>query len=207
MFFSAKKYRLLLLVIPLFIIEYTLRDAWPDKRKLINDWYNFSFYFVTLIYGYFIASNMSIWDRIEDDRTFYFLLGVVCFIFIYTELHQSGDDFLEKSYDAGVIYKLVKSVNTLAWMFCFLGYAKQYLNFTSRPMRYANMAVYPFYILHQPVLIIIGFFAVQLDIGIFAKYILISMGTFLFIWLFFEFVIRRSRWAAIFFGVKERDLT
>ena len=205
-FFSSNRFSLLLLVIPLFIVEFTLRDAWPDKRKLVSDWYNFLFYFITLVYGYFVASNRSLWDRIEADRTFYFILGVVCFIFIYTEMSQAGGDFIDKPHTLSATYKLIKCIDAVSWMLCFLGYAKRYLNFNSFWLQYANRAVYPFYILHYPILIGIGYVVVRLDYSIFTKYILIALGSLKGIGCIYEGLIRRSKWIALVFGVKERDL-
>src|SRR6187551_1042544 len=51
--FFVKGQSLLLFSIPLLLVEILLRDQWPDNRNLVTDWYNFTFYFLLLIYGYF----------------------------------------------------------------------------------------------------------------------------------------------------------
>lgn len=204
-FFLKNRFSLLFLVLPLFVVEYLLRDAWPDKRKLIQDWYNFSFYLITFIYGYFIASSDSIWNRIEADRLFYFLVGCACFIFIYLELQNTGADLPEQANAHGAVFKFIKCLTTISWMLCFTGYAKKYLNIPSRPLQHLNKAVYPFYILHQPVFLAIGCFVLPMSSGILTKYVLITAGTLVAIGILYEGIIRKWKWAALVFGVKKDE--
>jgi peptidoglycan/LPS O-acetylase OafA/YrhL len=93
-------------------------------------------------------------------------------------------------------------------VFTLIGFASAYLSFNHSILSYANEAVYPFYILHQTVMVVIGFYIVQWPLGIASKYILISMGTFLICWLIYEFIIRRNNILRLLFGLKllERKL-
>ena len=50
-----------------------------------------------------------------------------------------------------------------------IGFAKQYLNRNSGLRRLANEAIYPFYLLHQPVIVVIGYFIIQWDIAVLGK--------------------------------------
>ncbi len=88
------------------------------------------------------------------------------------------------------------------WMFAILGLAGRYLNSNSPRLKYANEAVLPFYILHQPVLIVIGFFVVHWAIPDAAKYAVIATSSFLVIAVVYEFLVRRFNWLRILFGMK-----
>ncbi|WP_276371633.1 acyltransferase family protein [Chryseolinea sp. H1M3-3] len=199
---SKRFYLLSLFVIPLFLTELFLRPHWPDTRNLVSDWYNFLFYFLIFIYGFFFATAGSFWDMLEHRRSMYLLLGLFSFSMIYFGWHQPGKNFLETFVVGRYIFDFLKCVNILSWIFCSLGYARHYLAHNSARLQYANRAVYPFYILHQTVLIAIGFYVIRCEWSITAKYIIIVTGTFFFTMLLYEFLIRRVKLIGVFFGVK-----
>jgi glucans biosynthesis protein C len=200
--FFSKGMNLLVLVIPLFAIEFFLRDRWPDNRNLFTDWYNFTFYFAILIYGYLFAAADSLWQTLEKNRNKYFVLGIISFAMIYFGWHLPGANFLETLVSGRFIFNFFKCLNILCWVFCLLGFARYYIVQSGAILQYANKAVYPFYILHQTALIAIGFYVVQYDWSIAAKYCTIVAGTFIFTMLIYELLIRRVKWVGIFFGVK-----
>jgi hypothetical protein len=200
--FLLKGQSLIVFFIPLFIIEITLRDQWPDNRNLVTDWYNFAFYFLLLIYGYFFASAKRFWITLEKSRRFYLALGLFSFSMIYFGWHQSGTNFLEVSVAGHYIFDLFKCLNILCWILCLLGYSKRYLSHDNGNLQYASKAVYPFYILHQTVLIGLGFYVIKTGWSIFTKYMIIVAGTFIFTMLLYELIIRRIKSIGVFFGVK-----
>jgi glucans biosynthesis protein C len=198
----SKKFYLLMLVIPLFLVELFLRDDWPDNRNLVTDWYNFTFYFILLVYGYFFAAADSLWLTLEKSRKAYLLLGLISFAMIYFGWHQPRTNFLETFASGRFIFDFFKCLNILCCVFCLLGYSRHYFVQNNPALQYANKAVYPFYILHQTVLIVIGFYVIQYNWNIAAKYIAIVGGTFFFTLLIYELLIRRLRWVGVFFGIK-----
>ncbi len=200
--FLSRKVNLLLLVIPLFLTEVLLRDLWPDTRNLVSDWYNFTYYFIILLYGYIVASNKLLWPTIEKDRLIYFVLGIISFCLIFFGWHQEGESFLERIAFGDIIFKFFKSLNILVWILCSLGYAKRYLSFNTPVLQYTNKAVYPFYILHQTVLLGLGYYIIKTELSIFTKYTLIVMGTFFITMIVYDLIIKRTKWLKIFFGIK-----
>ena len=200
--FLSKGTYLLTLVVPLLVIELFLRSRWPDNRNLISDWYNFLFYFFFLVYGYLFAVDGTLWEAVENNRRKYLLLGLFSFGMIYFGWHQPGINFLETFAFGKFIFAFFKDLNILCWIFTLLGYARHYMAKDSRALRYANTAVYPFFILHQTVLIIIGFYVTQFNWNIGSKYMTIVVGTFFFSLFIYELLIRRVKFTGVFFGVK-----
>jgi hypothetical protein len=72
-----------------------------------------------------------------------------------------------------------------------------------RLSRYAREAVLPFYIIHQTVLIIIGFYVVKWETGIMVKYLTISLSTFVITLILYD-LIRRTNPTRFLFGMKLR---
>jgi glucan biosynthesis protein C len=59
----------------------------------------------------------------------------------------------------------------------------------------------PFYIIHQTLVVVIGFYVVKWKTGLAIKYLLIVTATFLSTLLLFE-VIRRANFTRFLFGMK-----
>lgn len=200
--FLSGYYGLLWLVIPLFLAELLLRKSWPDTRNLISDWYNFTFYIFCMVYGFYISLYDQFWLRIEADRRGYLIGGVLSFSVIYWGWHAPGEGFLETIPTGESIFSFVKCLNIWCWILCFVGFARHYLQKGNAFLRYTNEAVYPFYILHQTVLILIGYYVIQWPVTISLKYIIIVGGTFLGTVILYEFVIRRVALLRLLFGLK-----
>jgi hypothetical protein len=80
----------------------------------------------------------------------------------------------------------------------------RFLNFTNSWLRYAQEAVLPFFVFHQPVIIAIGFFVVQWTVGITLKLAVVVLGSFVASIALYELFIRRVRPLRLLFGMKAR---
>jgi peptidoglycan/LPS O-acetylase OafA/YrhL len=74
---------------------------------------------------------------------------------------------------------------------------------TSQPiLSYANEAVLPFYILHHPVLVSVGYFVVRWAVPAVVKFAIIDALSFAIIMALYEFVVRRFNVIRFLFGMK-----
>lgn len=87
------------------------------------------------------------------------------------------------------------------WVFALIGYGKKYLNKDHRALKYINEALYPFYILHQTIIVILAFYVVQVSDSILSKYLFIVLTTFIVSMLIYHLLIRPSRILRYFFGM------
>ena len=83
-----------------------------------------------------------------------------------------------------------------------LGMGSRLLNVNNRFLGYANEAVLPFYILHQPIILVIGYFVIPWQVGIPFKYFFIVVTAFITIMLVYEFLVRRTNILRFLFGMK-----
>jgi peptidoglycan/LPS O-acetylase OafA/YrhL len=60
----------------------------------------------------------------------------------------------------------------------------------------------PFYILHQPVLLFLGYFVVQWAMPDFVKWMVILASSFIVIMALYEFLVRRVNLLRFLFGMK-----
>jgi len=92
----------------------------------------------------------------------------------------------------------------LGWCFVLtlLGYGQVYLNKPSLWLKRINEAIYPFYILHQTVIVIFGYYIIQLDSNIAVKMILLLISSFSAILLLYRFLVYPFKITRALFGMK-----
>jgi glucans biosynthesis protein C len=88
------------------------------------------------------------------------------------------------------------------WILAFFGLAMRFLDYRKPVLEYANQAVLPFYILHQSVLICVGYFIVQWPIPDALKWVTILVVSFAIIMGLYEYLIRRINVLRFLFGMK-----
>ena len=185
----------LLFALPLIIIQLTLRPYWPDTRNLVHDWFNFAFYLTLFLYGYLLGPLAGFWQAAERQRYLLLALGLAAFCFYYW-----GDDYYY-ALIGGAIKRVVQAFNCWCWILVCVGFGRRYLNRNSPLLQRANEAVFPFYILHQTVLIVLGYYVLQWNATNAAKFLITALGTFGFTLLLY-LVIQRFSVLRVLFGLK-----
>ena len=72
----------------------------------------------------------------------------------------------------------------------------------SKILEYANEAVLPFYIIHQTVIVIIGFHVVKWRASVMVKYFTISLASVALTLLLYDLFVRRTNITRLLFGMK-----
>lgn len=190
---------MILLEAPYFIINSILPRS--DAAHL-------AMYFPFFLFGVLFSTNISIRRALKKNFSSAFPLAVFTtaslYFFFWIE-ESSGYEFVSRNLDgpaANALRLLLESANQWFWLITILGGAIRYLNWGSRALTYANQAVYPFYIFHQTVIIIIGYYVIQGPSSIVLKFITIFGCTFLFIFLLYETLLKRTRITRLLFGIK-----
>lgn len=189
---------LYLFVIPLIIIDLTLKSRYPLTMALKDDWYVFSYYFVCFVTGYMMASlGSSLWKACIRIRHFSLVTGVLVSTIVIWMISRGEKPF-----------QILNPINTWSWILIIFGYGSKYLNKKSKVLSYRNKAVYPFYIIHYTIMIFLGYLLMDHPMHYAWKMIFMAVGTFGFSWVLYEFIIRRVALLRPLFGLKsERKVT
>ena len=180
--------------IPLILIEYWLQPLFPITMGFIEDWYAHSLYSVFFLIGFFVISMDDVWWKVvERLKLVTLIIGI-----LITSVLMWGYNY---SF-GGEVYSILRILNIWSWILTIFGYASRFLNKSSKILRYRNQAVYPFYILHQTITVIIGYNIMNSEMSIPLKFIILVIGTFGISWIIHECVIRRIRFIGKFFGLK-----
>ncbi len=174
----------------------------PDGFLTGRDWggWGLPLYIPYFLAGFLVISHEGLQVRIRLQRWFSLAAGAMIFITLLVVALTQGDPVFGTA-----AYSLFFSLFSLfSWCFvlAILGFGLQYLTFNTRFLRYANEAILPFYILHQTVIVSVGFFLVRWPIPDLGKFAIIAASSFAIIMGLYEFLVRRFNLLRFLFGMK-----
>lgn len=186
------------LALPLAVNEAVLKPLFPEAHSLVNDWYIFNHYLLLTVYGYLLASTPGSWQWFAARRHQFAIGGVSVYV-LATLLFTQGVIHRDTPLDAFV-------ANGFTWLclMAFLGYGYRHLSFCNPLLRWARDASYPVYILHQTLIVAIGYYVVQMSWSPWAKYWVVLGATLVSCGLLYEFIVRRFGFTRFVFGMKRR---
>lgn len=162
-------------------------------------------YLLFFISGYVIFANPRIMDTVRKISWITLGIAIITLISMATIFY---DVLVDRATNFGsamfIASQLVEAVSTWCWLLAFLGLGSRFLNRDNRFLSHANEAVLPFYVLHQTVIITIGFYVVQWNTGVGLKYLVISTTSFVAIILIYELLVRRINVLRFLFGMRVR---
>ena len=168
------------------------------SHALVDDWYAHAMYGTFFLIGYLVGRDEGFWSELERMRWVSLVAAIVCFgLFMMRELLVPEDAFPL----AGELQMLILYSNRWLWIIAIFGWGHRLLNRPSAWLTYATGAVYPWYILHQTVTIVIGANLSPLSLGPVLEPVLVLGGTIAGCYVLYEFVIRRVRILQPLFGV------
>ncbi len=141
-----------------------------------------------LILGFLIFSQARIQQAIISQRRIALVLAITLTVCAGLVVNATGQR------PGLLLYAILMFLACLLiWssVLAVLGYGMRYLNSTHRLLSYANEAVLPFYVLHQPVILIIGYYVIPLPLSILVKYLIITLLAFCITSGLYEFGVRR----------------
>jgi peptidoglycan/LPS O-acetylase OafA/YrhL len=187
----------LALALPLLLLHIWVTDT--DWEFGSGGW-PFLYYIFFLLYGFVIVSHERLQASIQRARWPSLIAGLVLggvYVFLDANVMNPA---IEPWEDAlGDTFWILSACSLLP---AFLGFGMRHLSSTAPFLKYANEAVLPFYILHQTVLLVIGYFVLGWAISDLAKWTIIFAGSFVAIMALYEYLVRRINFLRILFGMK-----
>ena len=175
---------ILLLVLPIILLH-AVPIGYPNP----------AYFLIYFIYGYILMVDERFGQAIDRHKLVALILGVAIYV-VWIAGVTSG--FLRARWMESV------SESFIAWLclIALLGYGRQFLNFSNRFLRYFGEASYPLYILHQTVIVIVGYYVVQWSAGVLPKLLVIMGVSFLITLALYDLVVRRTKVTRFLFGMR-----
>lgn len=197
--FTSKKMGLNWLLPVLIVSQLVLRQYFPNStHALYNDWAYFTYYLLFFLSGFVLFTSDKVINRLANDRRLYLYQTLLFTILLFALPSILGAPSELQDYLRGITEMVV----SLSCGLSALGYFKTYFNKDHKFRKILNEAIYPFYLLHQPFLIFVGYVVLQWNISYTAQAILITIISLALIIGCYWFIIRRFNVLRITFGMK-----
>jgi glucan biosynthesis protein C len=194
-------------VLPLFACGLLLSWRYPETHALIGDWYALALYVTMFLYGYLLCTDAGLWAELARLRRHTLTVALGCFA-LYLFLDKFAGASIDRNVHNYALLVLIKLLTiwlrySYTWIAiaAVLGWGHTLLNRPFRWLPYAREAVYPWYILHQSLLLFFAWQVMPLELGPVAEPLLILLGTVAGCALLHEGLIRRTRWLRPLFGL------
>ena len=192
-----------LLALPVVLLAVAL-DPETVGISIFGGW-NIFIYMLYFLYGAILVAHDGLRQSIERLRWVSLAAAVIFLIARYvlwfTRFNEVDPAFQTAN------YAMQHSVRAFASWFGLLaiwGFSIRHLNFGTAALYLANEAVLPFYVLHQTVLIIVGFYVIQWAIPDALKFAIIFVASLIIIIGLYWFLIRPYNIMRFLFGMRPK---
>ena len=193
---------LIFVLLPL-IIKLGLQPFFPYE----HDWADFFFLFSFFVIGYLVISDERLRQAIRRDWAITLTVGSVTFLVGVIMTFSTGDLNIESPPHnlQDFVWWGLFVICGWCWTAFTLYIGMHFLNFSNRVLRYGQEAIVPFFVVHQPVIIVIAYFVVQWNTALIPKLLVVVVGSFAASLLLYQLIIRRVGILRVAFGMKRES--
>lgn len=156
-------------ILPLVLIQLALRERFPGPYNLYHDWASVTYYVTFLCSGFAMSVVPALEERVRTEWRHALALGTVATAVLLAAVlgaFQSTPIVLAGTAVAGWCFVLT-----------LIGAARERVTSSGPRLRYLAESAFPIYVLHQPVVVVLGAAVVALPLGIAAKFGLLLAGS------------------------------
>jgi glucan biosynthesis protein C len=199
----SSKYLIFFIFFIQYYNYYQFYLKYPEQGSLVEDWFVFNSSITYLILGYLFASINQFWNNCEHYRKISFSIAVMTSTILFINYYIPNALPKKEGMDTQV-YFLLDALQIWSIIMTIIGFAKKHLNNSTSILQYLNQAVFPFFIIHQTIIVALGYWIVQLKVSILSKYMLLSVCASIIIYALYEYVIRRTKLTRFLYGMKNQ---
>ena len=199
-------------------LPFGVLDAVFGNDVNLAGWSRYS-YALFILYGYALAADRRFGRALRRHRKGVLLLAVATFVVVGALFAIGGDregsDVL-LDYDAvSVAMRTIRGISGWLWVAAIMGFASgskrpelapkaanREPTVLDRFSAYTSEAVLPIYVLHQTVIVLLGFYIVTWPISSGLKYVAIVLTSMITAFVIYDVAVRRTRLTRFLFGMK-----
>jgi glucan biosynthesis protein C len=131
--------------------------AYPPNHAVVSDWYNHATYGITFLLGFVLAGTRAPWVAIERARWIALGLAVLGWAFLAAYYgYYSQDTGPVPPHVLRLFQRGVYGAEQWLAIVAVLGFARRHLVHDNAARRYLTAAIFPLYILHQTVIVVVA---------------------------------------------------
>jgi glucans biosynthesis protein C len=196
----------LFMFIPIAIVRVILKKHFPDY----TGWCDLSMYSLFFLLGFIYTHHEGLKQTLIQSRYAGLLTGFVLYSLYMISFSMKETPFGElfQNYKVYGYYVFQESAGAFAawsWIVFIVATGMKYLNGESKYRQSLNEAVLPFYILHQTVLLLIGYVVVQWSWCNWGKFCFIAVSSLFTILIIYMFGVKPFNIIRFLFGMGKRQ--
>jgi glucan biosynthesis protein C len=160
------------LALPLILERQLLWGLFPERHMLTSDWSNHALLFVAYVYGFVLAGEVRLGEAIDRQWSGALVLALASSVLLIagTWVGQLPQHVPPPYTLAYLTLWTLYALAAWAWMVAMLGIGRRWLSHDNSLVRYSRGLGYSWYIVHQPVIIVVAFVVVQTRASIGVKF-------------------------------------
>jgi hypothetical protein len=185
-----------------FCIHNFVSPGWEDTHLLVNDWSAHLDYFGAFLFGVLLRNSPSVRAAVARWWKPAAVAAILGWSYLaWAELAYPGD--ARMGYALGLLYRVSRSTEAWCAIVALVGLAEAHWNRDSawRPM--LAEAVFPFYIIHQTVIIVVGYWLLATPTTTLERFLILVAATVAGNWAFY-LIGRRIELLRPLIGLKRR---
>jgi glucans biosynthesis protein C len=204
---TAFKGGAVLFFIPVAIAGILLKKHFPDYTS----WCDFTKYAIFFFLGFLCTNNEGLKQSFLKSRFIALGIGLVLTVMYFASFSLKETTFGQlfqnnQVYAYYMFQEAAGALVTWCWIIFIVAMGMKYLNKESKYREPLNEAVLPFYILHQTVLLLIGFVVVQWDWNSWGKFGFIAVSALFTIVVIYTLVIKPFNFSRFIFGMSKKPI-
>jgi hypothetical protein len=193
---------LFLLVILLIALKIYFSLQHPGDGNKIENLSSSMFYFFFFISGMVFIRSTSIWEATCNQRFYHLIILLTSSIAFYAYYYSPDLSEYMSLNLRWSIWWLVCCLVAWSALLTILGFAQHYLTKTPKWLRVSNELIYPFYIFHQTVIVLIAYYVIAWETSIPIKIICLLVLSFVITSSICYFIIKPFNILRFMFGLK-----
>jgi glucan biosynthesis protein C len=195
---------ILIFILPLTLIRVALHPFFPQEHSWADFFVQMAFY----LSGFILFSNQGFLRAIKRDWWIALVLGIAAAAAGMGMALSSGTLDLQTAPHTlrDFLFWGLVSIDSWCWTIFFVYIGMRFLDYSNRWLAYGQEAILPFFVFHQPVIIILAFYAVQWQASLPVKLLFVVLGSFVVSLGIYELAVRRILPLRLVFGMKTNRL-
>ena len=191
---------ILLFILPLALVRLGLHPFFPYE----HDWADFFSFMCFFILGYLLFADKRFTQAIRRDWPITLGVGIAAFLAFVAITLLTGDVNIEAGPRTllDFIWWGLITVCGWCWTAFVLFIGMRFLNLSNKWLQYGQEDPLPFYVVHEPVIIVVAYFVVQSNTGLLPKILAVVLGSFVVSIGLYELIIKRVGILRTMFGMK-----
>lgn len=168
------------------VLRVTLFPIFGESHDFREDWYLHVLYFGVFLFGFGVAKYQPFFERCVQWRWAALAIALAAWaaLITYFNLHPDGvtpPEWLR------ILMRSVRELDAWCAIVAAIGFAHKHLRDADGPVRRVlTQAIFPFYLIHQTLIVMAGFYLDPLALPLWIEAPLLVGATALGCWLFFD---------------------